>query len=53
VVVALRTALAVIGGAVAGLLLVTLLDPHGQSTDASLFFVVGGILGGTLYRAVH
>jgi uncharacterized paraquat-inducible protein A len=53
VVVALRTTLAVVGGAVAGLLLVTLIDPNGQTTDATLFLIVGGILGGTIYRAVH
>lgn len=52
-VAALRTTLAVVGGAIAGLLLVTLIDPNGQTVDATLFIVVGGILGGAIYRAVH
>jgi hypothetical protein len=51
--VALRTTFAVVGGAVAGLLLGTLVDPNGQTTDATIFLVVGGILGGAIYRAVH
>jgi hypothetical protein len=51
--VALRTTLAVVGGAVAGLLLVTLIDPNGQTTDATIFLLVGGILGGAIYRAVR
>lgn len=53
VVVALQTTLAVVGGAAAGLLLVALIDPNGEMTDATLFLIVGGILGATLYRAVR
>lgn len=52
-VVALETTLAVVGGAVAGLLLVTLLDPSGQTIDATIFLLVGGILGAAIYRAVR